>query len=116
MGIDGIGKPIPGPPPVSLEPGGSRPLSGPQAPFSVGSAAPVAAPMDGPLARLERGEIGLDQYLDQRVEAATAHLSSLDPEDLSFIRQTLRAELGRDPALVELVRRAAGAVPVDPQP
>jgi len=71
---------------------------------------------DPPLARLERGEIDVAQYLDLRVQAATSHLGHLPPDDLEFVRRTLRAELSRDPALTELVRRACGSAPVDPEP
>jgi hypothetical protein len=63
----------------------------------------------GPLAQLERGEIGLEQYLDARVEEAVRPLvESLNPESLAFLKSSLRAELATDPVLVELVRRATG--------
>jgi hypothetical protein len=105
MGIDGIGKPPPigptGPPAAPSATGGA---------FEVGATAPTR--QSGDLARLERGEIGLDVYLDGRVEEATRHLANrLSPEQLDFVRQTLRSELTSDPVLVELVRRATGKVP-----
>jgi len=105
MGIDGIGKP----PPIG-------PTGAPAAPnatggkFDVGGAAPAQS--TGDLARLERGEIGLDAYLDGKVLAATQHLAGkLTPEQLGFVRQTLRSELTNDPVLVELVRRTTGKIP-----
>ena len=61
------------------------------------------------LERLERGELGLDAYLDARVSEATRHLTDrLGPAQLELVRQTLRSELSADPVLVELVRRATG--------
>ncbi len=110
MGIDGIGKPPSVPPP-----GGTPAPSGAGTPsgegFRVGaSAAPAVAGSD--LARLERGEIGLDAYLDARVGEATKHLEGrLGRAELEFVRKTLRAELESDPVLVELVRRATGQTP-----
>jgi hypothetical protein len=96
-----------------------------QAPSSVGSsqesfqlergAAAGAVSAKGPLGQLERGEIGLEQYLDARVEAAVAPLAErLNPESLAFLKSSLRAELATDPVLVELVRRATGASPAEP--
>ncbi len=124
MSIDGIGKPGLGPVPP---PTGAAPVAGAAAattPFRVEPSAqadplPSAATVgagDTPLARLERGEIDVAQYLDLRVQAATSHLAHLGPDDLEFVRRTLRAELSRDPALTELVRRACGSAPVDPEP
>jgi hypothetical protein len=105
MGIDGIGKP----PPIG-------PSGGPAAPapaggeFSVGPAS--EAQPTGELARLERGEIGLDVYLDGKVNEATSHLAGkLSPDQLAYVRQTLRSELASDPVLVELVRRTTGKTP-----
>ena len=105
MGIDGIGKP----PPIG-------PAGGAQAPAASGGdfrlpGAEGAAPSND-LARLERGEIGLDAYLDGKVAQATVHLlGKLTPEQLDFVRQTLRTELASDPVLLELVRRTTGKVP-----
>jgi hypothetical protein len=105
MGIDGIGKP----PPIA-------PAGAPAAPAGAGgefgvTRAEGAAP-SGELARLERGELGLDQYLDAKVDAATAHLTArLAPEQLDFVRSTLRTELESDPLLLELARRATGKTP-----
>lgn len=105
MGIDGIGKP----PPIG-------PTGAPAAPSAAGAKFEVGAtehaPSTGELARLERGEIGLDKYLDGKVDEATRHLANkLTPEQLAFVRQTLRTELTNDPVLVELVRRTTGKIP-----
>ena len=102
MGIDGIGKPPPVGPaggvPAPAESGADFRLPG------VEGAAPSSD-----LERLERGELGLDAYLDARVSEATRHLTArLGPEQLELVRQTLRSELSADPVLVELVRRATG--------
>ncbi len=101
MGIDGIGKP----PPIG-------PAGGPEAP--AGSSGEFRLPgVDAPatsseLSRLERGELGLDAYLDARVAEATRHLAGLSPAQLDFVRQTLRGDFSQDPVLVELVRRTTG--------
>jgi hypothetical protein len=101
MSIDGIGKP----PPVAPEAPAATRESGGE--FRLGESSAVAP--SGDLARLERGEIGLDAYLDARIGEATQHLSGrLTPEQLDFVKQTLRTELESDPVLVELVQRATG--------
>jgi hypothetical protein len=105
MGIDGIGKA----PPIAPAEGTSG-AAGTHAEFAV-TQATGAAPT-GDLARLERGEIGLDAYLDGRVGEATRHLEArLTPDQLDFVRQTLRTELSNDPVLLELVRRTTGKTP-----
>jgi hypothetical protein len=110
MPIDGIGKP------PSIPPPGGTPATSGTGPtgaegFRVGAtSAPSVS--SGDLARLERGEIGLDAYLDARVGEATRHLEGrLGQDELDFVRTTLRAELESDPVLVELVRRATGQAP-----
>ncbi len=58
---------------------------------------------------MSRGEIGLDEYLDARVQEATQHLASkLSPDQIEFVKSTLRAQFETDPVLIELVRRATG--------
>ncbi|HTM44801.1 MAG TPA: hypothetical protein VL137_07595 [Polyangiaceae bacterium] len=107
MSIDGIGRsgPPPAPEPSEI---GSKPLT------SVGDAAGTSASErtvgSEALAKLERGEIGLPQYLDATVAQAVQHLEGrLTPEQLGFLRTQLRAQLENDPVLVELVRRTTGA-------
>jgi hypothetical protein len=111
MPIDGIGKPPSIPPPGGTPATSSTGPTGGAEGFRVGaSSAPSVA--SGDLARLERGEIGLDAYLDARVSEATRHLEGrLGRAELDFVRTTLRAELESDPVLVELVRRATSQAP-----
>lgn len=113
MGIDGIGKP-PGAPV-----GGIGGLSGSEAarparPFALEpTAGPASSARVSPeLASLQRGELSLDQYLDGRVTEATQHLSGkISPEQLDFVKQSLREQLATDPVLVELVQRTTGSAP-----
>src|SRR5262245_16961664 len=98
MPVDGIGKPPPVPPP-----GGATAASGTSTPsesFRVGAAEKPSVE-GGDLARLERGEISVDAYLDARVGEATKHFEArLSRAELEFVRKTLRAELESDPVLV----------------
>ena len=113
MGIDGIGKPSGAGPSTPVA---SQVAGGALREFAV-DAAPNASPAEAAgsavLARLQRGEIGIDEYLDAKVEEATVHLGSLPEEQLDYIRVTLRSELRNDPVLVELVRRTTGSTPPD---
>jgi hypothetical protein len=113
MGVDGIGS------------GGGRPIRDVGAGDPAGVRSTGVAPegsaeirsTSGPsasaeLARLERGEIDLDRYLDARVDDAVRHLEGrLPAAQIDFVRHSLREQLAADPVLVELVRRATGAVP-----
>ena len=113
MGIDGVGKP-----------GGVGPLGGATgadpttgAAFRSeleGTARAEQAEPTTALSRLERGEISRDEYLDLRVNEAVSHLHGrLAPEQLEFVKDSLRQQLETDPVLVELVRRTTGAVAPD---
>lgn len=111
MGIDGIGGPG-GRGPI----GGPKPASGPEgkhfgdalSPTSADAATSVSKSQG--LEQLERGEISLEEYLDQRAEQAVIHLvERLSSAELDFVRQSLREQLRTDPVLVELVKRATGA-------
>lgn len=113
MGIDGIGKP-PGAGIGGI--GGAPGTEGAHAaePFKVDASAPAAAggKVSAALASLQRGELSLDQYLDGRVSDATSHLvGKLSPDQLEFVKQSLRDQMATDPVLVELVQRATGAAP-----
>ena len=111
MPIDGIGKPPSIPPPGAAPATSGTGSAGGGEGFRVGATATPSV-ASGDLARLERGEIGLDAYLDARVGEATRHLEGrLGRLELDFVRRTLRAELESDPVLVELVRRATGQAP-----
>ncbi|HEY4013249.1 MAG TPA: hypothetical protein VGM06_07915 [Polyangiaceae bacterium] len=115
MAIDRIGpKGPPIPPPAASGP--SRPNEA-ASPFEAAAPAPTVgatAPSDA-LQRLRGGDIDLRQYLDQKVEEATAHLSHLvTPAELEAVRAQVRDRLGSDPTLVDLVRNATGSVPEPP--
>jgi hypothetical protein len=111
MGIDGIGKP----PGANI--GGVPSVSGaesarPAEPFSVQPGAPAAAGsrVSAALASVQRGELSVDQYLEGRVTDATSHLvGKLSPDQLDFVKQSLREQLATDPVLVELVQRSTGS-------
>ncbi len=61
----------------------------------------------GLLARLERGEITRDAYLDLRVEdAILPFVKTLNHNQIDFMRVALRDQLESDPALVALIHRA----------
>lgn len=62
--------------------------------------------------RVRAGALSVDQYLDIKVNEATAHLDGkLSADHLAFVRASLREQLAADPVLVELVQKAAGAAP-----
>jgi hypothetical protein len=120
MGIDGIGKPPTPPTGVGGTSGAAGGVPSGET-FRVGQsarseaaanetvgAAPVAS---SELERLARGEISLNDYLDAQVGEATRHLTGkLSPEQLDFVKTSLRAQLETDPVLIELVRRATAKV------
>ena len=111
MSIDGVGKP--GPFPVGV--GSPGPTTGAERgeTFAVpGSVATEDAGAVDALGRVNRGELGIDEYLNLRVAEATSHLDGkLPQEQLEFVRLTLREQLNTDPVLVELVRRTTGNIP-----
>jgi hypothetical protein len=113
MGIDGIGKP-PGASIGSIGGVQSGEAARGTEPFTLDRNAP-ASPSDrvsAALSSLQRGELSLDQYLDGRVTDATNHLAGkISPEQLDFVKQSLREQLATDPVLVELVQRTTGSSP-----
>ena len=130
MGIDGIGKPpgsnIPSAPPISgagsapgTEPfkvergaGASATTGTAGASGASATAGASGAKASEALGGLQRGEISLDQYLDTRVNEATSHLAGkLSPDQLEFVKHSLREQMATDPVLVELVQRTTGSVP-----
>jgi hypothetical protein len=115
MSIDRIGKGGGGTPVSGIDQPGSSSAGGVSksgADFKVQRAAASEAIGLEPLERLRSGEITVSQYLDIKVEQATAHLDKrLGDEQLSFIRSSLREQLASDPMLVELVQSATGALP-----
>lgn len=69
-----------------------------------GAAAPKVAAGSEPLARLRRGEISLDAYLDFRADEAVRELDrALPPARVAIIRNALREQLASDPVLLALV-------------
>jgi hypothetical protein len=114
MSIDGIGKPRGGVPaagvgvPSAGTPKGERfDVGGSAAPQGVG-----AATGSDDLGRLQRGEIDVNTYLDGRVNGAVAHLAgALPPDQIAFVKQTLRDQLASDPVLSEFARRTTGQIP-----
>lgn len=110
MSIDGIGRP-PVPPGASGPSGPAAPTGGPTTSFQVSASSEAAPNALGPLERLERGELSVDEYLEARIdEALVPFQSKLSPEQLDFMRNALRAELETDPVLVEYVRRASAGL------
>lgn len=62
--------------------------------------------------KVKRGEMSLDEYLDERAEQGLAHLvGKVADSTLDAIRFALREKLRTDPALVEAVQRATGLTP-----
>jgi hypothetical protein len=118
MGIDRIGKG--GVPPTA--PGGVEQKGPAEKAFSVEGASPKervegadAVESSSPLARLRRGEIDVNGYVDAKVAEATHGLQGLSPVELDAIRKVLRDQAATDPALVDLVRQSTGKVPSVPE-
>ncbi len=99
--------------PPGAPPGQAGPVSG--ASGTSGAAAPgvaAAGPTEaGALAQLRSGAIDLGQYLDAKVDEATAHLSLLPRAELDAVRSALRERLASDPTLLELTRVVSAAAP-----
>lgn len=109
MAIDGIGRPRIGdlPSPAASEAPASE----------LGKGASSLEKLDRgtienpEVSALERGELSVDQYLDQQVASAAQHLEGrLSAEQLTFIKESLRASLETDPVLMELVKRVTGGL------
>lgn len=117
MSIDGIGKPPGSNIPPAGGVGGVSGASRTAEPFKVGAeplgtASTSGSKVSEALASLQRGEVSLDHYLDTRVNEATSHLQGkLNPDQLEFVKQSLREQMATDPVLVELVQRTTGSVP-----
>jgi hypothetical protein len=114
MGIDGIQKPGGGTP--RIESSGAPGTDGDfKATLDTAPNAPPLAVSSSPLLqRLDAGAISLDEYLDIQVNEAVAHLEGkLPPNQLQFVRESLREQLREDPVLVELVRRTTAGVGSD---
>ena len=110
MGIDGVGKPGG----ASGTVGVAAPLpvrSSSSDPFSVGSTAEASRVKGSDaLVQLQRGDLSVEQYLEAQVIEATQHVAAqLSPEQLGFVKESLRQQLQSDPVLVELVRKTVGS-------
>lgn len=117
MGIDGIGKGG-GAPGVGAPTGATAPKAADavERPFEVkATEATTTVDATSPLGRLRAGEIGVEQYVDLKVDEATRGLEGLPKADLESIRSMLRARVAEDPALVDLVRSATGKAPHPPE-
>jgi hypothetical protein len=111
MGIDGIGK---GGDVPKVDPSaGSSSVAGVEGErFELSTEGVQRSQGAGLLEQVQRGEVGLDAYLDVRVNDAVGHLEGrLSAEQLEFVKEELRAQLQSDPVLIELVRRATGQSP-----
>ena len=77
-------------------------------PSSEGNTAKAARPAVSPeLAKLRRGEMTLDDYIEHKAELATRHLEAVvSAEQLEIVRDTVRAQLRSNPRTMELLRRA----------
>ena len=110
MSIDGIGKPKDA---ATGGVSGTQRSEAPRGadPFTVepSAASAPSSQVSAALASLQRGELSLDQYLEGRVHEATLHLADkLSPEQLDFVKESLREQFATDPVLIELVQRATG--------
>ena len=64
------------------------------------------------LQKLRRGEMSLDEYLDEATELALARVKSKVVGDaLKNLRETMREHLRTDPVMVELIRKVTGQTP-----
>jgi hypothetical protein len=109
MGIDGIKGPGPSVPTgvPGAEGTGFKEALTPGSSEARGAAAPSDA-----LAKLQAGQIGVDEYLDLQVQQAVTHLQgTLSVEELDFVQRSLREQLSQDPVLLELVRQTTGSTP-----
>ena len=63
-------------------------------------------PVSEALARLRRGEMTLDEYLDFRAARAVEHLKDrVSAEQLAIVQETIKESLTNDPVLSEQLRR-----------
>jgi hypothetical protein len=125
MGIDGIGKPRPTGEALAPQGAAGAGAAVPaaqvdRAPFSARTTEthatnPATGPQS-PLDQLKAGAIDLDRYLDIKVQEATTSIADLAPAQVDRVRTALRERLSSDPTLVDLVRKATGALEVPAPP
>lgn len=59
--------------------------------------------------RLCRGEISMDEYVDECVEEGTRHLQGkISAHRLAVVRQVIREQMETDPALADYVAKMVG--------
>ena len=110
--IGGAGAPIPSiPTRTSDAPDaarGTRPSEGPRFGEALARNEATSAPASAtPLDRLRAGEIDAKQYVELRVNEATAHLDGvLAPTDVEKIRADLHDLIEHDPDVAALVKSA----------
>jgi hypothetical protein len=75
---------------------------------------PTAPTEPSALGRVRAGEITPGEYVDQKIEQATSHLTGLTPAELESIRAELRDRMATDPTLMDLVHTATGVAPSTP--
>src|SRR5688572_3334550 len=116
MSIDGIGRGSGIPPKLDPAVGSvGSPATSEKFDLGVGNVERTQGPEL--VERVQRGEVGLDQYLQVRVDDAVRHLEpSLTAEQLGFVKQELLEQLRSDPVLIELVRRTTGKSPEASEP
>jgi hypothetical protein len=70
------------------------------------------SPVDDSLQKVRRGEMSLDDYLEERVEHALVHVKGkVSVERLQMLRETVREHLRTDSTVIEMVRQLTGQVP-----
>ena len=113
--VDGIGKGGPKIPPQAGTPTG---VGGPSKVGETGRTFEVqktqqtqAVSGPTPAEQLRSGQISVDQYLDMKVNEATAHLQGLTPVQLDAIKSMLRDQISTDPALADLFKQTTGHTP-----
>jgi hypothetical protein len=121
MPIDPIGKrgglpQVPGTSgPSGAEPTKAFEVQKPKEATAAKAAEAVAPAEASPLERLRAGKIDVDQYVELKLDQATAHLKGMRPAEVEQVRAMLRDKIVQDPHLVDLVRQATGRVPTPPE-
>ena len=112
MAIDGIGRKGPVAPPPTAGVGGAPGVS-PTPAFDLGAtetapgaSSPVQAAAPTPLDQVRAGTITPSEYVDLKVQEATAHLTMLSPAELESVQSALRDRIATDPSLAELTQAA----------
>jgi len=117
MPIDPIGKKggIPPQVPAAGGPGGAAPTKAFEVEAPKKAEAAEAVSGASALEQLRAGKIDVNQYVEMKLDEATAHLKGLHASELEHVREVLRGKIVQDPHLVDLVRQATGRVPTPPE-